>query len=624
MIRLYGAETTKIRLYESAPVSVQAPSSRYTGHLPVSTPGLGTGLGGGTVPRISSISTKPVIPSPYSLDVMEQLSGAGKFLAYHPKIAKTALDIQETQKAFVRDPLGQLAEAGKAAYSNAEDTAANLIRTWQEMGRGDEMGAPAVNKVANAANFLMQVISLPFSGLGDLMAAADKLPVTREAAKMINFPFEMIGRGSNAVVPAAINALPISNASRNALIQPIADLVSFAGQIALPVAGTKILGKPSPVSIKLYPEEPLALAAPKAPSLLKAPGKPELLGEGVRVPQPIPSPYRIKRPTIPFVQRRAVAPKISIAVGDVVSHPEVGIFKVIDKGKVVTPKRGGTKEIVYTLKDTEGNILQQSHSDLIGFIKSTPVPKGDIVQAYSQIVMADIAKHSQKGREVTPPVARKIARTAAGEAKMVVSPVETTPPVKVAKISKPVEPLAQEAGKKVLAGKPSKIALSIEAKAVEAKLTKGFSEIAGYDPITIRSQAEKATNLIKSDIEGARAIVRGERSLPSDLKGTSLIIAMEEHIKNNPSADLAFELANSRLVSETSAAAQELRLAAERTPDSATARLVEIRKAREEKAGRDVAERKKTAVGELKTATEKINLSKMELSWDRFLNQIVC
>ena len=120
-----------------------------------------------------------------------------------------------------------------------------------------------------------------------------------------------------------------------------------------------------------------------------------------------------------------------------------------------------------------------------------------------------------------------------------------------------------------------------------------------------------------------RSIIRNEEPLPDKLKGTSLITAMEEHIKKYPNPDLAYELANSHLITETSLAAQELRLAAERTPDSATAKIIELKKVREEKAlkGRKtVANVKKT----LKIETEKNNLSKEDLSWNNFLKKIEC
>lgn len=171
----------------------------------------------------------------------------------------------------------------------------------------------------------------------------------------------------------------------------------------------------------------------------------------------------------------------------------------------------------------------------------------------------------------------------------------------------------------------SKIGQSIEAKAVEEKLTSGFANTAGYDKITIKDQAERTANLVNSDLERARAVIRGDRPLPAGMKGTALITAMEDYIKKNPDPDLAYELANSPLVTATSEAAQELRLAAERTPDSATAKLQELRQAQEKQAGgpKEIAARKK-AVKEALPEANKVLLPKEELSWDRFLEAIKC
>jgi hypothetical protein len=170
---------------------------------------------------------------------------------------------------------------------------------------------------------------------------------------------------------------------------------------------------------------------------------------------------------------------------------------------------------------------------------------------------------------------------------------------------------------------PSKIGKSIEVKAVEAKLTKGFKDVAGYEKMNIADQAKRATDVVKNNLEVARAIVRGEKPLPEGLHGTSLITAMEEYIKAHPSTDLAYELANSRLISETSVAAQELRLAAERTPDSATAKIIEIKKAREAKV-KALETRRTVERKSIKKETAKLNLPKEELSFNKFLDKITC
>jgi hypothetical protein len=170
---------------------------------------------------------------------------------------------------------------------------------------------------------------------------------------------------------------------------------------------------------------------------------------------------------------------------------------------------------------------------------------------------------------------------------------------------------------------PSKIAKSVEAKAVEEKLTNGFKDVAGYDKINIKDQAEKATGLINSDILRARSILRGEQALPDGLKGTALITAMEEHIKNNPSGKLAYELANSPLVSKTSEAAQEMRLMAERDPDSGIAKTQEIQRA--QRAASNIKDSSVSKIREtIKGEASKTYLPKEETSWDNFLNKIQC
>lgn len=174
----------------------------------------------------------------------------------------------------------------------------------------------------------------------------------------------------------------------------------------------------------------------------------------------------------------------------------------------------------------------------------------------------------------------------------------------------------------------SKIGKSIEQKAVESKLTEGFSQTAGYTPVTIKDQAERATALINEDITKARAVVRGEQPLPEGLKGTALITAMEEYVKEHPDAELAGELANSPLVSKTSEAAQEMRLAAERTPDNATLKLQQMKEARVENAGgeKKVANRKREALSEAqKVERDAAKAAQKEKDkWDKFLTGITC
>lgn len=174
--------------------------------------------------------------------------------------------------------------------------------------------------------------------------------------------------------------------------------------------------------------------------------------------------------------------------------------------------------------------------------------------------------------------------------------------------------------------KVSKIAKEIEAKAVEKKLTEGYSKLAGYEPITIKEQARLATDLVNNHFEDAMAIVRGEKPLPEGLKGTSLITALEEHLKNNPDVNLLQDLAKSRLVSGTSQAAQELRLAAERDPYSPVEIMRQLendRRATLEKQYKEPLE--KTIDKEVKKIQDSVKKAAPDKNeWKSFINDIVC
>lgn len=318
---------------------------------------------------------------------------------------------------------------------------------------------------------------------------------------------------------------------------------------------------------------------------------------------------------LPTIDRSTVKKGDVLNKGDVISHPDIGRFVVSDKTSRVLPEG---KVPSYTLKDSAGTSYQTDHPDVVGFKREVKTPG-------SATVLPDTNRPSAISKEVPTPVETPENSSAVSTEKAETSkpPTEETPQVKPdsSESGTPETRKVQSVGTE--GAVPSKIGKSIEAKAIEAKLTQGYSKVAGYDPITIKEQSDRAADLINSNLETARQVIRGEEPLPEGLRGTALVTAMEEYLDNHPSEDMAYELANSPLVSATSAAAQEMRLAAERDPDSATAKLQEIKRAREAKV-RDPAESKARAKTSLKSEMQKVNLSKEELSWDKFVENITC
>lgn len=230
------------------------------------------------------------------------------------------------------------------------------------------------------------------------------------------------------------------------------------------------------------------------------------------------------------------------------------------------------------------------NSDLAVKEEVSPTDRGEVVPGVE--VKEEVAKPKRVEERVTKKVEKKVE----------VKPIKKVEPVKKT---------------------PSKIALSIEQKAIEQGLTDKFADLAGFERINIKDQARRASELMK-DEEKTLNVIRGIEPLPKGLKGTALIVAMEERIKKTGDAKLALELANSPLVAETSVAAQELRLAAEREPDSLTAKLIDLRETRKKAVEK---KRKKTEKQAVKEETAKIDkqVKKVDKSaWSKFLQEIEC
>ena len=176
--------------------------------------------------------------------------------------------------------------------------------------------------------------------------------------------------------------------------------------------------------------------------------------------------------------------------------------------------------------------------------------------------------------------------------------------------------------------KVSGVAKSIQAKAVEKGLIdKGFNELAEYTPAVIKEQADKMATIMRMNIEKAKRIATGREALPEGLKGATALQVMEDYAMQTKDGQLAMDLANSPIATEISAAAQTLRLSAERTPDSATAKIKEIAKTREmvvEKKlkGRNPEKIKSTLKDSLKKKMAKTKPNKYD--WNKFVDSITC
>lgn len=153
---------------------------------------------------------------------------------------------------------------------------------------------------------------------------------------------------------------------------------------------------------------------------------------------------------------------------------------------------------------------------------------------------------------------------------------------------------------------------------------KGLSD---KEKTTFEEQSKLVSDLINNDINKARRIIRGEEPLPGKMKGAPLIAGMEAYLKKNIDDDISYELANTNLYKEDiSKGAQATSLARMMEENSLTEKSEEIKRARIQSAGgeEELSKNKAKIVKKMKKETSKINLSKEDLTWEKFLNDIVC
>jgi len=100
---------------------------------------------------------------------------------------------------------------------------------------------------------------------------------------------------------------------------------------------------------------------------------------------------------------------------------------------------------------------------------------------------------------------------------------------------------------------------------------------------------------------------------------------MEDYAMETKNGRLAAELARSPLVSETSVAGQTLRLTAERTPDSAVAKIKEVAKIRETEAKKKAKGKSLDKIeAEIKKSLKEKIAKKSKLDWQIFVDNITC
>lgn len=217
----------------------------------------------------------------------------------------------------------------------------------------------------------------------------------------------------------------------------------------------------------------------------------------------------------------------------------------------------------------------------------------------------EVVKLGNKAPEVKAKPVEKVEPTATSQAEKVAQPIET---VKTAEM--PAE------------GKPAKAALDINQDLID-KGMEGLpeNELARYNPIQKKEEVGKAQALVSNP--DFFEMAKGNKPIPEDVHPQVLFnVAINEATKAG-NIDMLMDLAKSPIAEQRSLAAQQLGASAWEKPVNNIVKTInEVKKVRESKIKNPKV--KEVVKTKLREEVSKINLSKEELNWEKFLSKIEC
>lgn len=173
--------------------------------------------------------------------------------------------------------------------------------------------------------------------------------------------------------------------------------------------------------------------------------------------------------------------------------------------------------------------------------------------------------------------------------------------------------------------KQSKLALGVEAKAVEKQLTESLGDLPEYKKMNMANQADRATKLLEKDPQGAIDIALGKKAPPSDLIPESVFTAVERKAIQDKNISLIKELAQSVRTTEATAMGQRIRALAERQKDSPTKIISDIVKARQEAFERKFPNKTtKEMTEKVVTDIKKRVKTPSKSDWNSFISNLQC
>ena len=451
-----------------------------------------------------------------------------------------------------------------------------------------EIFAPNQTVIQRTADILHSIgadAAVVFSPISAAFAAAEQLPILKEAADILQMPFAITGKIGDFAAEKFISVLPISQESKDILAPAFGEVGALAGQILL---GGKIMDmvikgiKPDKIAIDEAVRDTKTKVDIAKTEALKTSETPFVPGSvsSKYVLQPLVQEATKYKSAEEFVKAQfekkpeygmshrpsydGMPPAYNLLEGetlprDVYTHPDYSISSGrIKSGDKAANESWDALQKIKGKPDAEITVYRAGRADKLN--------NGDWV-TFSK----DYAKQSLEG-DVEKVYSFKV------KAKDVIFAGDDINEFGYYPKSQLTD-FYQKATKgvtEVVQTKPSGVALSIEAKAIEKGLIdKGYADLAGYDASTIKAQAELGA---KYGIEEHIKFATGEESLPQGMKPATALSIAEDYAMETKNGELAAKLAHSPLATQISESASAVSLSRMRTPDSATAKIREVNK----------------------------------------------
>lgn len=190
-------------------------------------------------------------------------------------------------------------------------------------------------------------------------------------------------------------------------------------------------------------------------------------------------------------------------------------------------------------------------------------------------------------------------------------------------------PIAQT-GKNILPTKSngvltsSRLSQSINAKAVENKLTEDLDQPQYHHTLDIKEQAQKASDLINKDEQRSIDIALGKRNAPSGLHPHAVFVAVEKKAMQDGDINLIRQLATSKRVDEATAAGQTLRVLRERNETSPVAAIQHVIDARSRIVEKRLGQSSASMVAKTSREIESNIKKSTKEDWHSFIESIKC